>query len=454
MLAGLALRLWLLSALPPSTRTTGDTPYYFALAQNVLLGHGYSSDRRPPFSPSIERPPAYPAFVALVWLLTGQSEQHLAVAQIGLDLVTLAIVFAIALDRFGVQAASASALLYALTPFAAGMSLQFMSEGLSMFAVALAVLAVGLASQRGAASWAMLSGVAWGIGVLARPFLAPAAVVGMVALAIEAEPSSRSIRRHARWLVLPIAGSALVIGPWVFRNYVVATRTALPFVAFQTYGSRSPFTDLYTPDFLRWYRSYEEPFLWMDPFEVPRARYLTAAEEEEVRALWREIVARRAVLTPELNARFRRITDDRYRAAPLRLYVLRPLTLAVRYWLSPRLSTVRLSLVWTRWSRRAGLALTASLFALNLGLVAAAFWGVVLDWRSRRSLILWAPALALTVTLVTLAHRESRLTMPFYPILCVSAGAGVRNLYQRLRRKRPVMPAGGEKQVATTAVEP
>lgn len=103
---------------------TGDAKSFFDLARSVLHGHGFSSDLGPPWAPSFERPPLYPLFIAAVWKLTGEHLGALLAAQSLVDTAATGLLYLFVRSRFGRRAAIAAAMLYALLPFAAGMSAQ------------------------------------------------------------------------------------------------------------------------------------------------------------------------------------------------------------------------------------------------------------------------------------------------------------------------------------------
>ena len=434
LVGALLLRLALLVVLPESSRETADSKFYFMLAENIASGHGFSSQTEAPYTPSIERPPGYPAFLAGVSLLSGGSKGAVSVAQLALDVAAVFLVFLAARRRFGFAPALGAAAFYGLLPFSAGVSLQFMSEGLASFCVALALYAHTRALDERPERWGLVAGLAWGLAALSRSYLAPiAAVAGLV---LWWELRARGSKRGFVGFAALGLGAALLVAPWVARNAYVASTTEEPFVLLERFGSRGVFLKMYTPEFRAWYQSYDEPFYWMDWKKPPRANYLTPEEKAEVAALWEQIAVNEGEVTDAMSARFAAVTAERYRRAPLRLYVWRPVSVALKFWASPRTSTVRFAVAGGSGLPLAGPWVKWMFLALNLAFAGFAALGIVaLLVRRKPAVFLWAPPLVLTVILTVIVHRESRLVMPMFPFVAIAAGLGVEVVRRRLARR-------------------
>lgn len=437
--AALLFRLALLAIVPLSSNQSGDTPDYAALAEGVLSGYGFSTDTSPAHVSTFERPPTYPLLIALVWLVTGKSWVSLAVVQCALDAAVVALLHDTAARRLGAREASLAAWLYALLPFPAGTSIQFMSEGLSGFAFVLALWAATRA--KGAdrpGGWLALAGGAMGVSALTRPYLIPVgAVFGALVALEQRRERGLSLPRAAVTLAVVGAACAAPFAPWVARNAWASRTYGAPFVLVQAYASRPPYTHMHTKAFDGYMASFDEPFVWTDTFKPPSGGYLTAAERDEVAALWVQIEAGNGVMTPEMNAAFTRLTAERYRAAPLRLYVWRPISMALKTWFSPRASTFRVSLDGGSGLAKGSRLTLAGLLAVNAATTLLALLGVVVVARRSRldAAFLWAPPAALTLLLVWLATRETRLTMPLYGLLTLACAAGIAASVERVRAR-------------------
>ncbi len=437
--AALAFRLALVALVPLSSMQSGDTPDYAALAQGVLSGYGFSTDTSPAHVSTFERPPTYPLLIALVWLVTGKSWLSLAVVQCVLDAAVVPLLYDTASRRLGEREASIAAWLYALLPFPAGTAIQFMSEGLSGFAFVLSVWSATRArdSER-PRRWLALSGVAMGLSALTRPYLIPVGAVFGLLVALELRHRrGLSIRQAVAVLALFGATCAVPFAPWVARNAWASRTYRVPFVLVQHYASRPPYTTMLTAEFEGYLASFDEPFVWTDTFKPPTRGYLTNAERDEVAALWRELEASNGSMTPAMNAAFSRLTAERYRQAPLRLYVWRPISMALKTWFSPRASTFRVSLDGGSGLAQGSKFLLLSLLVVNASTTLLALLGVFAVARRSRydAAVLWVPPAALTVLLVYIATRETRFTMPLYGLLTLACAGGLVAVLDRVRAR-------------------
>jgi len=155
----------------------------------------------------------------------------------------------------------------------------------------------------------------------------------------------------------------------------------------------------------------------MDVGKLPLRAFDSSAEREETERLFSDY---NDVLhiTPELDARFAKIAEDRIHRAPIRYYVRLPLTRIADMWLRPRTEILPSDSRWwefdddPRWS-----ALAVGLGVINLLYIGAALTGVA----SRRSL----PHLWFLLTFVflrsaflgTLENPEPRYTLECYPVV-------------------------------------
>src|SRR6202041_644869 len=92
--AGLALRVYLVLKFPVTD--TGDGPFYIELAGNWLKNGGYGFAVHGQLTPVDMRVPGYPAFLAAVFAVAGQSPRAAMLAQVVVDLATCFVVALIA----------------------------------------------------------------------------------------------------------------------------------------------------------------------------------------------------------------------------------------------------------------------------------------------------------------------------------------------------------------------
>ena len=155
LLAGLALRLWMLRNV---FEVNGDSLIYGGLAKNLLLHGRYDLTLASgKMYPTLIRLPGYPIFLALCFRLFGmENYSSAACVQIGLDLLGCLLladfVRRIAPAGLSRSAALATLWLAALCPFTASYTAEPLTETPTLFVLALAMWA--MARFRDVPSWA------------------------------------------------------------------------------------------------------------------------------------------------------------------------------------------------------------------------------------------------------------------------------------------------------------
>ena len=96
--AGLALRVYLVLKFPVTD--TGDAPFYIELAWNWLKNGVYGFAVHGQLTPVDMRVPGYPAFLAAVFAVAGQSPRAAMLAQVVVDLATCFVIALIAARRY------------------------------------------------------------------------------------------------------------------------------------------------------------------------------------------------------------------------------------------------------------------------------------------------------------------------------------------------------------------
>ncbi|HVP14684.1 MAG TPA: glycosyltransferase family 39 protein [Terriglobales bacterium] len=184
-----------------------------ALGRFLLTHHGYGMDT--------VRPPGYPTFIAAVYALFGTSLLALRIVEAILAAVFVGVVAAVGMSLFGPWAGLVSAALASLEPILVLLPATQYSENLLLLLVVLAFAASFAAWRRGALWRWVLAGALFGLVILTRPnvtTLLPGFVVGF-ALALR--------RERKDWvgpLLAAAVAAALVISPWIVRNYRVHHR--------------------------------------------------------------------------------------------------------------------------------------------------------------------------------------------------------------------------------------
>ncbi len=443
-LAALGLRIFFIFRFPV---VTTDSFVYGDLAKNWLQHGIYGLSGPDEISATYIRLPGYPAFLAAVFAIFGM-EHYRAVllVQMFVDLGTGFLIADMARRLLSPRAAKAAFLLAALCPFLASYAAAALTETLEIFFTALA-LDFAIAGLETLEERRMLPWLGCGLATSAAILLRPDG--GLVLLAIELSLAGLLIRgwrgrRRAGapaphllavphilkvGLILALVSLAPLV-PWGLRNLRTLHR-------FQPLAPRyANEEDQFVPSgFNRWvktwiadYASVEE-FYWPVPGDAVDAGKLPARafDSEAQRQQTEELLAnynQELQVSPELDARFTALADERVRHAPLRYYVGLPLLRIADMWLRPRTETLPSDRRWwefdddPKWS-----ALAVSLGIVGLVYVGMAAVGLV---QARH-----IPFLGLLLTFVilrslflgTLENPEPRYTLECYPVILLLAGA-------------------------------
>lgn len=232
----LRLLFGVLWAKPVSYLLHGDAVTYQNMAVNLCLGRGIS-DTPPNVSPAVptsQRVPFFPLFLASIYCVFGVNHVPLRIAQALLGTVACLLIYrlgALAWNRkTGVAAASFAAIYQPFIQYYyyGGPGTLFPASFFSFLLVCLACALLAAMRTGRAALW-LASGVLLGLSSLTRPEIAPFLVlVGVLAVWHEA-PAWRRGFAHAGLVAVAMA---LVLLPWVVRNYAIHGR----FVALSTMG--------------------------------------------------------------------------------------------------------------------------------------------------------------------------------------------------------------------------
>lgn len=459
--AGLALRLWFVRHM---ALVAGDSLMYGDIAKNLLQHriYGFTEGGRLPGSieirPTLIRLPGYPLFLAACFRLFGMEHYNAVLyMQTAADLVTCALVSAIARRIWGIRAALAVLWLAALCPFTASYAAVALTETLVLNAMAVALFGFARWQDAGCGfnRWLWLVALGLGYSILLRPeqvLFAAAVLGGMLWAAWSRRPHTESPLRAASPAVAAALCVALPLVPWVLRNE-------------RTFHLLQPIPPLYANDpgevppvgFGRWYRTWAIDFastesVYWNYSGVPiNVRDLPErAFDAGSPAATRDLRARTAALLNDYNAttiytpdvipaideRFAALADERIREHPVLYYVGLPVARTLDMIFRPRTEMTQLPLEWWKPPAKAReTAVCAALAALNLAYVVAGAAGFILWRRSRwqaathpggyRELaIAMAFSIVLrTALLLKLDNSEPRYTLEFFPVLFVFAGA-------------------------------
>ena len=474
LLAGACLRLFFVLKFPAGS---GDTVIYEQLATNWLKYGKYAMDIVGQPFPVDLRMPGYPAFLAILYAMTGRTgeDARLAVmlAQTFVDLLTCLLIAGLAallVHSYDTQAKpkrafTAALWLAALCPLTANYVAVPLTEVWAVLLTALAFILLVILATRvnfGALpEWlpnylrrsnvlvlAAFAGIATGLGTLFRPET-PLLLATSIVLLAAWMWRRRDIRNWLRISVVMAAGCIFLLLPWTIRNAKV-------FHEFQPLAPKdATLPGEYDPKgFMAWERTwlYRVRDCYLVPWklneesinleDIPEAGFDTPQEKERVAAVL-ETYNNDLSLTEEQDAVFAQLAKERTARYPLRTYLWIPLKRAGRIWFTPRIELIPISghvfpLADMSEEDPVDQRLTIFYFFLNFLYVGLAIAGACKLWMScaaRPAVVLLVfYILVRTAFLTTIETPEPRYTLVCFPAL-LALGAQVFAARHRARKE-------------------
>ena len=162
----------------------------------------------------------------------------------------------------------------------------------------------------------------------------------------------------------------------------------------------------------------------LDVSELPSRAFDSPAQYAETAALAADYNSHGMELTPEIDARFERLAEERIAAHPLRYYVWLPLGRVADMWLRPRVENLHIDLDWWVYAHHhaetefswayAGLNALYLLLAIVGLVLRPRFWGALLAYMLLRSALL-----------LTVEAPETRYTLECFPMLFALGGVAI-----------------------------
>lgn len=443
---------------------SGDTVVYEQIAENWLKHHVYAMSVTGELLPVDLRMPGYPAFLALVYALSGKTGEAarllVMLAQVLVDLLSCLVIASLsAVLTISVKPGSRGKTVFiialwfaALCPFTANYTAVALTEVFAVFFTALASLLFSLQFLRmQGIAWrgsgltlyinhrapilGVLAGLAVGLGTLFRPetplLLVPAIFILFTFFLREGK------WRHSILVAsLMCVAAALPLVPWAIRNYVTLHK-----IQFLAPRDATLPGELDPVGFMSWEKTWLYRFrdCYLVPWklneeaikleDIPQNAFDTAEEQERVATIL-EQYNEDPTLTPEEDSAFAQLARERTARHPLRTYLWLPLRRSVRIWFTPRIELLPVSgnvfPISVMWDEDpVDQRVTSGLFLLNMLYVGLGIAGVVRLWRNRAA----RPAIALltlyiflrTVFLSTLETPEPRYVLVCFPALMALA---------------------------------
>lgn len=437
---GLALRLFFVLYFPLEA---GDSPIYEELARNwrahgvlgLFIGGG--------LIPVDIRMPGYPAFLAAVYAVFGQSRSAILICQALIDLLTCFLAAQLA-SRLVPPASrerisTAAIWLAALCPFTANYTAVILTEALTAFLTTLALLIfVCAADGQDVLSFNIsrhvfrlrlwfAGGLVVGIGTLVRPET-PLLLFAVAPVLWMRWRKPAEWPRLSRAVLLTAGGLILVLLPWGIRNW-----TSLHRVQFLA-PRYAEMPGEYVPrGFYKWTKTWLVRFrdvylvVWKvegEPVylnDLPPSAFDSEQERERVEAMLAKY-NEQLEIPPALDDEFARLARERTQRHPVRTYLWIPISRAGTMWFTPRVELLPYSgHLWPisqHWNEDPEDFLVTSAF----GLLNAFYIGLAIigAWRNRTCRGVWLLACYLairTLFLTQIETPEPRYVMVCYPAL-------------------------------------
>jgi 4-amino-4-deoxy-L-arabinose transferase-like glycosyltransferase len=491
----LSFRLFIALRLPNDEPDDGRV--YSQIARNILEQHVYSIESQAPYTPTLIRLPGYPLFVAAIYSVFGHGNNTaVRVAQALIDTGTCVLIALVAFvwTEKRHRAALIALALAAVCPFTAIYVATILTEVPTNFLAVAMVLTATFAfkatTRKRAIMWWIVTGLIAGIEVFFRPDSGLfAAAIGLT-LMLPALSGFRKFREATLYAALFSIAFCLVLVPWTIRNRRL-------FHVFQPLSpAHAEMPGEFVPrGYLLWVRTwlddqrYVAPALWaMDTRQIhvedfPARAFDSKEERDRVAALFEkynhpdgdeadeqqsaddqsdqddssaddeeqpeeepepeehpEPPDANVEMTPEIDAGFAQIGQERVAHSRLRYYLVLPFKRAMTLWFDTHsqyypfngellpLADLDYDIHQQYW-----LPLFAGLTGIYTLLGVIGGW---LMWRSRDRRWLLLAALMIFLRLgffATLENPEPRYTVEFFPFLILVAAVGLSVVGTRLQ---------------------
>ncbi len=392
---------------------SGDPEEYYRAALHLLQGEYYDTGKW-------IRPPLYPLFLTLLFLLGGVDTARAMLLQAIATGAGVLVFYAYSRQRFQRRdVAYASAIIGALfVPLASFGSAMF-AEGLFvlLMVAVLALLDRAIAARRSTWRWAAVTGVVLALATLTRAvglFFVPLAALVIWLFSTrstQATPvngsqrSARQLWRNVPSAAAVVLGFVLTIAPWTLRNYLVHDRLIL----IDTNGAIS-----------MWYGTVRNEA----DQQVGEARIFAVSNQADRQALALRMTAERVLADPVSF-----LARARFKIASLFILQTRNYTTGSIIGLDPRGQQV----VFVEAEHPLWIALIADVQYITLMLLA--IFGLCYAPKFRRTLpVLLFVAVSVFLSAVTIGHP--RLRLPITSVLLPYAAFALCAARSILRPRR------------------
>lgn len=438
-LTGLLLRLFFVVHFP--VVDDPDTAFYAEIARTWLAHGVYGSEEAGIPTPTYIRLPGYPAFLAAVFAIFG-NDQYLPVLLIQtlVDLGSCFLIAAIAWEIIGEEAAFGAFLVSMLCPFTANYAAVALTETLSIFFTSLALWSAvkGIRVFKQTEDWGIKWWILCGVGISAATLFRPDGIILLITVWVFLFWKLFQNKGKRKILVACAVTTVMVTGvltPWTWRNWVV-------FHEFQPLAPRycnAPWE--YAPvGFYQWFKTWPVEFaslydiFWkvsaessgevIDLNDLPPQAFDNPAEQGQTLKLFKTL-NETLLLTPELDAQFAELAQERIARSPVRYYLYLPVLRITDMWLRPRTEPLDMEQHWWRFDPLGESLFSLGYALLNFLLLIVAVLGMVKFRRAPCAGLLIGFVIIRSVFLGTLENPEPRYVLECFPVVLTFAGAGL-----------------------------
>jgi 4-amino-4-deoxy-L-arabinose transferase-like glycosyltransferase len=496
LLIGLSFRLFVALRLPNDEPDDGRV--YSQIARNVLEQHVYSIENEAPYTPTLIRLPGYPLFIAAIYSVFGHGNNTaVRVVQAVIDTMTCALIALIVFVWSRKQRAAIIALaLAAICPFTAIYVATILTEVPTNFLAVAMVLTATFAfkttTRKRAIIWWIATGLIAAVNVMFRPDSGLFAAAMGLTLMLPTLSSFSRFREATLYAAIFSLAFCLVLVPWTIRNRRL-------FHVFQPLApAHAEMPGEFVPrGYLLWVRTwldderYVGPALWaMDTRQIhvedfPARAFDSKEERDRVAALFEKYnhpdgdeseqsdeeqsaddqgndedssgddedqpeeepepdehpqpEDTNVEMTPEIDAGFAQLAQERVAHSRFRYYVALPLKRAMTLWFDTHSQyypfngeLLPLADLDHEIHQQYWLPLFAGLTWVYTLLGVIGGW---LLWRSRERRWLLMMALLIFLRLgffATLENPEPRYTVELFPFLILLGSAGLSVVFNRI----------------------
>ncbi len=316
----------------------GDWDIYSTVAENILSGCGVSLSQ-PESNECIphfggNQGPGYPAFVALVWWLSGHSDMLVRVIQAVISVVAIMyMVKAIFLYSSSFKAAIVVGFVLAVSPLEIAWSRYLQTETLALAGTLWVFSELLISLHKSRVRIFLLS-----IALIITTFIRLDAILLVAPVAVTMFMIYKPFEAIKKGIVVAILLS-LPWGAWMARNHMVGMTKILPQPMVAPNNAEAP------SGYIKWLWTWStETYqntnsLWpvtrftYDSIGIDNRAYATIEEKEKVELLLSELKLYTGKPFPKhIDNQFLRIAEERILEQPLSVWLLNPIKRSISLW--------------------------------------------------------------------------------------------------------------------------